>query len=339
MKRFLISFFVTALILVGVVFYFQYEVMDLLHFPFGPESGVDEYGRYNADDGQEELVILIMGIDRDPDRKIDNQGIKFLQTKSQEVEGKLRGEQYFQTGNRSDTIYLCKYNKRTGRMQLVSIPRDTLTSITYRGYEDKINAAFSLDGPYGALETVRNLTGVNVDYILVFDYDAVALMVDSVGGVKVDVPFDMVYDDPTDNPPLHIDIKQGTRVLKGKDAVGFMRWRHNNDYSQQYDRGDVDRVDTQQYFMKQFLKTATSLNNLPKLTGLARTMLDHTYTNLPKVEIFSAAASAPRLDFENIETHTIPGVNEYRNNISYFIPDLGGTQELMNEIFVNHLIK
>lgn len=336
MKRFLISFLITAIVLVGVIFYFQYEVMDLLHFAIG--GSLEPGERYTAEDGREELVVLLMGIDRDPDRDIENQGIPMIKEKAEEVEGKLRGEQYFRTGNRSDTIYLGKFNKRTGEVVLVSIPRDTLTSITYRGEEDKINAAMSWDGPYGALETVRNLTGVDVEYMVVFDYDVVREMVDILGGVEVEVPFAMQYDDPTDNPPLHIDLQPGLQTLNGKEAIGFCRWRHNNDYSVQYNRGDVDRVDTQQYFMKQFVKEALKAKNLPKVYRLADAVFKSAYTNLPKVEIFSAGAAIPRLDLDAMRTETIPGDNAYINGISYFLPDQGGIQTLVEDIFADHLI-
>ncbi len=341
MKRFLISFLLTSIILVFVIFYFQYEVMDFFDMLRGeimdPEYA-EAVNQYTADDGREELVVLLMGVDRDPDRSLEDQGLHNLKEKGEQVEDKLRGEQYFPTGRRSDTIYLCKYNKRTGKIDMISIPRDTKTEVTYRGYEDKINAAFSLDGPYGALETVRNFTGVDVEYFVVFDYDAVALMVDKIGGVEVDVPFRMEYDDPTDNPPLHIDLQPGVQTLNGEEALGFCRWRHNNDYSEQYEEGDVGRVNTQQYFLKQFVKQATSARNLPRMTSLATTMLDNTYTNLPMVEVFSAAASAPRIDLETMETYTVPGQGMPGNGgPAYFIADTEAKDELFREVFANHM--
>ena len=46
-------------------------------------------------------------------------------------------------------------------------------------------------------------------------------------------PFDMDYDDPTPGQDLHIHLKEGYQKLDGDQAMGLIRWRHNNDYSVQ----------------------------------------------------------------------------------------------------------
>jgi anionic cell wall polymer biosynthesis LytR-Cps2A-Psr (LCP) family protein len=55
------------------------------------------------------------------------------------------------------------------------------------------------------------------------DFDGFVRLVDAVGGVELDVPFHMKYDDPYQN--LSIGIRPGRQTLNGKDALNFARYR------------------------------------------------------------------------------------------------------------------
>jgi hypothetical protein len=67
--------------------------------------------------------------------------------------------------------------------------------------------------------------GMPIHYYVVVDYDAVKKVVNSMGGVPMDIPFHMYYSDPYDKPPLSIDIPKGHQVLNGDKAVEFLRFR------------------------------------------------------------------------------------------------------------------
>ena len=74
---------------------------------------------------------------------------------------------------------------------------------------------------------IERLMGFRPDKYVIVNFDGIAAIVDAIGGVDYDVPFDMKYDDPSQN--LHIDLKKGQQPLDGKQIVGFLRWRHNNE--------------------------------------------------------------------------------------------------------------
>ena len=122
---------------------------------------------------------------------------------------------------------------------------------------------------------VGKLTGITPDFYVMVQWEAVGQMVDALGGVYFDVPFDMDYDDPTPGQDLHIHLKEGYQKLDGDQAMGLIRWRHNNDYSVQYPNGDLGRIETQQAFLEavaaECLKPATLLKAPAWLRSLWRT--------------------------------------------------------------------
>ena len=83
-------------------------------------------------------------------------------------------------------------------------------------------------------------------------------IIDSIGGVEVMVPFNMKYEDPTANPPLNIDIKEGKQVLDGEKSLEFLRYRKGNNNKEGYIDGDLGRIKAQQQFLKSFVDKALS---------------------------------------------------------------------------------
>ena len=89
--------------------------------------------------------------------------------------------------NRSDSIMLIRTDPRKHRLAFLSIPRDLRVEIPGNGTA-KINAAFQIGGPTLALRTVKNLTGLDVNHVAFVDFDRFRELIDSVGGIDVDVP-------------------------------------------------------------------------------------------------------------------------------------------------------
>ncbi len=152
--------------------------------------------------------------------------------------------------NLTDTMMLVNINFDSGDISLLSIPRDT--RVTDRKI-DKINAANSIGGMPLALSTVNDLLGLDIKHYVKVDYQVVMDLVDIIGGVKIEVPFLMEYKDPTSNPPLNIYLEKGIQTLDGKKAHDFLRWRKNYAETVGYKEGDVGRIKSQQYFLKELI--------------------------------------------------------------------------------------
>lgn len=240
-------------------------------------------------------------------------------------------------GTRTDTMMLTRVNFDTGKISLLSIPRDTRTMVN--GRLDKINAAHAYGGVDMSMEAVSDLLGMNIDYYVLVDYQVVKDVVDAIGGVDVEVPFDMKYDDPTADPPLHINLKAGFQTLNGQEAHDFLRFRHNNNFTVGYPEGDVGRIKTQQYFMKELVKQTLTPKNILKIPSLIKTYYDNVETNIPLNYVLKGAAMVNKIDPDLMETVTIPGEGEYIGDISYFIYDGEQMQELVNSMFGDYIVE
>ena len=108
-----------------------------------------------------------------------------------------------------------------GRLNYLSIPRDLRVDVPGHGY-DKINAAYQIGGPALAIKTVRGFTDVEVNHVVIVDFDAFTKVIDQVGGVDINVPapilsnkFDCPLLDPGALRPL-----AGLALREGQAAHG-----------------------------------------------------------------------------------------------------------------------
>src|SRR5690625_1854237 len=92
--------------------------------------------------------------------------------------------------SRTDALMVATLNKDDKSVKLLSIPRDSYVYIPEVGYEDKINHAHAFGGTYAAIETVENLLDIPVDYYVKLNFHAFVDVVDAIGGVEVEVPYE-----------------------------------------------------------------------------------------------------------------------------------------------------
>ncbi|GAB6106992.1 LCP family protein [Fusibacter bizertensis] len=222
----------------------------------------------------------------------------------------------------ADTMMLFSYDPDLNRMDILSIPRDTYHHI--EGYDDpgqkKLNATYGfkeIGGVNGMKKILSEFLGVPIDYYLKVDFEAVRAVVDTLGGYEVTVPFDMKYDDDYDNPPLHINLKQGYQVLNGTDSVKYLRWRKNSDGSRQ--EGDVQRIPRQQHFVSTMMSKALS----SKLPSVINTIIGGKYvqTDMTLEEALSLAIKGASIKSEDIHFYMVEGKEKKIKGTSYWIHD------------------
>lgn len=237
--------------------------------------------------------------------------------------------------NMTDTIIYIRYETTTGKIGMMSIPRDT--SIV--GSKPSANPSNKINSVYRGVHTeefvaeVEKLLNVNIDYYLFFDSQMLIDMVDEIGGVEVEVPIRMKYDDPTQN--LHIDLKPGKQVLNGEQAEQFVRFRKNNDGTG-YAMGDVDRVKVQQEFIKSFVSTVLSPKNILKIKSLIEIALNQTNTNITLKEALRYTTDITKIDLDGIVTCTAPGeIYDAKDPywVSFWILDEDEAQRIITEEF------
>lgn len=233
-------------------------------------------------------------------------------------------------GTRTDTLMLFKVNFETGKIDILSLPRDT--RVLVRGREDKLNHAHAYGGTGLTIRTVEDFLGIDLNYYVKVDYKVVKAIVDAIGGIEIDVPQRMRYSDPTSDPPLNINLQPGLQTLDGDLAHDFLRFRS-------YPDGDLGRIKAQQYFMKELIKQTLQLKNIIKLPGLVEAYFDYVETNIPMKMVLKGIGAAKNMDSENITTATITGTNKRINDLDYLIYDREATEAIVREMFGDYLLK
>ncbi|WP_432930171.1 LCP family protein [Microbispora sp. CA-135349] len=165
-------------------------------------------------------------------------------------------------GQRTDTMMVIHLSEDHRKVTVVSLPRDTWTTIPGKG-EHKINSAYQFGGAKLAVKTVEQATGLRVNHYVEVNVLGFIDVVESLGGVTVCTPVTI------DDPKTKLSLQPGTYTLDGVKALAYARTRATA-------RSDLDRIDRQQQVISALLSKALSggtLTNPAKLAGLVDSTL------------------------------------------------------------------
>jgi polyisoprenyl-teichoic acid--peptidoglycan teichoic acid transferase len=249
--------------------------------------------------------ILVMGIDQVPSAKENSKEI---------------------FSGRSDTMLLLRVDPESDTASLMSIPRDTQVEIAGVGIT-KINDANVRGGATLAARTVSTvLNDVPVDRYVRVSTEAFRELVDLIGGVEVNVPKPMVYEDKTQK--LKINLSPGLQVLNGSQAEQFARFRHD-------DLGDIGRVQRQQALLKALRKKVTSPGVIPRIPSLVQAMQKYIDTNLSLEEMMALVGVGRKLSEGNFKMVMLPGRFSSPEEFaaSYWIMDTDGRDRVLKQYF------
>lgn len=207
-----------------------------------------------------------------------------------------------QGNGNTDTIMAVSYDIPNQKINLVSIPRDTLVNRTSHGWNyNKINAAYAAGasgggGAAGGIAelkaAVSELLGIPIDRYVKVDMKAFVRLVDAVGGIDFEVPVRMCYDDPTQNLHIHYD-KQMYYGLTGKQVLEIARCRSNSDGDPNVNGGvypvypdsDIGRTRTQQKLLVAIAKKMLSWDSLGRLKEYADIFAENVQTDMTMQDI------------------------------------------------------
>jgi LCP family protein required for cell wall assembly len=170
--------------------------------------------------------------------------------------------------SRSDTMMLIRADPVTNTISMLSIPRDLLVPIYCPGHSvflAKVNAAYATCGSRGAVETVKQLTGLPINYLITVNFRGFKKIVNELGGVWMDVDRRYFNNNAGLSPGFgyaKINLQPGYQRLTGGSALDFVRYRHTD--------SDLYRVARQQLFvqaMKEQFRRNFSLFTVPKIVG------------------------------------------------------------------------
>ncbi len=226
-------------------------------------------------------------------------------------------------GNRSDAMLLVSIAPHGKNVNVISIPRDSKVYIADRAKPDKINHAFAYGGINLTVKTVEETFGVRVHHYIVLSNQGLVKFIDTIGGLPIYIEKDMYYNDSTGN--LHINLPKGDRVLTGKEAEGYMRFRKDA-------LGDIGRIRRQQWFFNALGARMKDPQVLVKIPEVLKVMPKYILTDLSVYELSQYAALAKSIDMTTVQVATLPGSPSQRGSISYWILDPEKTQDIINRL-------
>ena len=272
------------------------------------------------------------------------------------AEGKRKSEDFYTIlvlgrdtggGGNTDTMLLASYDVANQKATVMSIPRDTMVNVPWD--VKKINSVYPWYGGgergiKALYKEISQLVGFEPDYKVVVEWEAVGKIVDAIGGVYFDVPYNMDYHDPYQD--LVIEQAAGYRLLTGDDAMQVIRWRKNDPWSPygEIQIGDSGRMELQQSFLKAVIRQLLTPSNIKNIGKIATVFQESVETDLSFQEIlwFGQQAVSGGLGVDDVEFLTMPWRGEWvysrseskRLNgyfeLSYVVPVAGQLLEIVN---------
>jgi LCP family protein required for cell wall assembly len=170
--------------------------------------------------------------------------------------------------SRSDTVMLLRADPATKSVSMMSFPRDMTVNVHCPGqpaFVGKINSAYASCGSKGTLQTVRDLIGLPINYLITVNFRGFKQIVNRLGGVWIDVDRRYFNNNAGISPTFGyatINLQPGYQLLTGGSALDYVRYRHTD--------SDLFRVARQQQFvraMKYQLAHNFSVTSVPKIVG------------------------------------------------------------------------
>ncbi len=242
--------------------------------------------------------ILILGWDESPERNVEGSDV-------------YRDED---NNFRSDVIMLLSVNFKTGRVDLISVPRDTLAAIYKENGERysetahlKINAAFARGGSAKglgfeyAMQTVSRLFGgVPIQYYAGVNMQGLKAVVDAMGGVDYDVDVRIQLNGRT--------LEKGYQHLNGQQVLDYCRARKGIST-------DIGRTDRQQRMLFSIFEQLKSRDQFANFINIYNSVKGYIYTNMSVDQIAAMASFAMGIDMGDLNRKTLSG--EYVNSTPY----------------------
>lgn len=290
------SIFKKILLFLGLIL-FVFASYTVYNFYNSAKNSFNEVNNtIEVDPNFNKFSVLIMGIDENESRKLQGQT---------------------RENSRTDSIIYMAANKDKKRLDMVSIPRDSLTLMTdekrgskSRYFFDKITHAHAYNKEEGTIDAVSNLLNVDINFYVVINFAAFEDVVNSLGGLDLYVPFDMIEQN-ANGEQGKIVLKKGWQKLNGAEALAFSRSRY-------YD-SDIERGQRQLQVIHAAIDKAKSLNVISKINELIKIGGNNVTHNMTPKQIVSALTILGTGDME-VVSHRLGGYDATLNGIYYYYP-------------------
>ena len=298
---------------------------------FTSDQSQDDTASNAADDGSNEtkmdlsgiegqtFTALLVGVDYFPDQ-LDNYGASFADCYSKSSETTLYTPETVpselctyikQREISADTIVLFHVNREQQTFVIYSIPYHTRVLVD--GNYTKLGSLIYSKGMDFFTAKVEALTGMHVDYHMVFTPRGFVNLMQSLDQTTFNVPCNMSYQDPAQS--LNINVRAGEQRLGGADMLRVLRFAG-------YENGEEGRMETTRNFITTMLSNMKNITSLENATELYRTMLAYIYTNMDAAAFASIADLVYCYDGFTCISQAYPGSEVTYEGERYFEPTI-----------------
>ncbi len=251
-----------------------------------------------------------------------------------------------------DSLMLITFNPKTLSSTILSIPRDTYIPIACMKNQRKNKITHAAwQGESCMINTIQNFTGITIDYYVKINFKGVVKLVDSLGGIEVDVPLGFCEQDSDRNFGNLQCVEAGHQVLNGEQALAWARHRKSAGFD------DFVRGQNQQLVVKGILNQLKNVRSLDTVYELMDTLGNNMQTNMTTNEILSLynigkdviikAADTPMEELLSMQRLYISGSDAYiydydprsgqgsRMNLYNFVPYEESLQAVIDAMKVN----
>ncbi len=237
----------------------------------------------------------------------------------------------------TDIMMLISYDVNGNTIGVVQIPRDTYITVdninsskinaSYAAYYNRAKKAGSDDPEMAALSNLASMIsknfGVRINYAAMIGIDGFVNIIDIIGGVYIDVPYDMEYSDPAQD--LYINLKKGPQWLDGDKAMQFVRYRKG--YVQQ----DIGRQDAMKIFMSAVLLQVKNNFSVSMVVDIAAEIMTNMRTTIGAADFVYFGKSALSVDLSKVYMVTLPGAAATANGASVYVLYREDTADIINK--------
>lgn len=236
-------------------------------------------------------------------------------------------------GGRADTIILLMVDKPNRQVSVLSFPRDLRVDIPGHG-KDKINAAYSYyldkgkgEGEKKTVETVERLTGLTIPYYMKVNMQGLPRIVDTLGGVDINVEKDMNWACPPDDVCY---LHKGPQHLNGDKFLAYVR--HRKDFIFKNQSTDFERMERAQKALRELAKQKLNPQSIGKLPAIVDQIYRNVSTNMEINDLIGLAAFMKGIDADEIMTAGVPAADKMIGKIYFAIYDPVVLADLVEEL-------
>ncbi|ARD49002.1 LCP family protein [Sporosarcina sp. P33] len=299
-KRFfkiaLFTFLLAAIAISAYAFKLHNQAVNVLDRSYEPIAKSEPPEMY-VEPAKDNVSILLIGVD--------------------ESEARLEREEH----GRSDALVLATLNPKAKSIKLVSIPRDSYVYIPQVHYKDKITHAHAYGGTKASIDTVEELFDIPVNYYVKMNFNAFIDVVDALGGVEVEVPYERIEKDENDKNAIHL--MPGLQRLDGRHTLALARTRKLDN--------DIERGKRQQMILQAMIKEATSLTSITKYGDVINALGENMKTDMTSKQMLSFIQYI-KTGLPEVDTLTLKGYDDMSTGIYYYKLDeqnLGETKQIL----------